>query len=62
MAIERRYLGIEELAQYIGITKGTAYIWIHQRKLPHFKVGKLVKFDIREIDEWMKERKVDEFN
>ena len=62
MAIERRYLGIEELAQYIGITKGTLYVWVCNRKIPYYKLGKLVKFDTKEIDEWMKGKRIEEFN
>ena len=49
MNMEKRYLGIEELSQYLGLTKGTLYVWVCQRRIPYLKVGKLVKFDIIEV-------------
>jgi len=44
--MEKRYLGIEELSQYLGLTKGTLYDWTCQRRIPYLKVGKLLKFNI----------------
>ena len=56
--MEKRFLGIEELAQYLGIAKGTAYIWVCRRAIPYVKIGRLVKFDLQEIESWLKERRV----
>ena len=52
--IEKRYLGIKDCAQYIGVTQGTLYAWVCYRKIPYLKVGRLVKFDIKAIEEWMR--------
>lgn len=30
------------------------------KKFPYLKVGKLVKFDFREIDKWLKDRQIHE--
>lgn len=60
--MEKRYVGIDDLAQYLGLTKGSLYVWVHQRRIPHFKLGKLVKFDIIEIDRWLKDKKVEELS
>ena len=57
--MERRYLGIKELSDYIGVTEGTLYSWVCYRKIPYLKVGRLTKFDKQKIDEWVKERSVD---
>lgn len=56
--MEKRLLGIQELADYLGLTKGTVYVWVCQRKIPFIKVGRLVKFDIRKIDKWLDESSV----
>ncbi len=58
--IKKRYLGMDECSQYIGITKGTLYVWVYQKKIPYLKVGKLVKFDFREIDKWLRDRQIHE--
>ncbi len=60
--VNRRFLGIKELAEYLGLTKGTLYVWVCQRRIPYLKVGKLVKFDLQEIEEWLKEKRVKEIS
>ena len=60
--MEKRYLGIKELSEYIGIKEGTLYVWTCYKKIPYFKVGRLIKFDLREIDEWLKDKKIEEIN
>ena len=56
--MERRFLGIKELAEYMGIKKSTLYSWVHQKAIPHYKIGRLPKFDITEINTWIQGRKV----
>ena len=56
--MERRFLNIDEVAEYLGLKKGTVYSWVCYKKIPHIKMGRLVKFDIRQIDDWMRESAV----
>ena len=51
--MEKRYLNVEELSQYIGVKKSTIYNWVSQRRIPFIKCGRLTKFDIKAIDRWM---------
>lgn len=60
--MEKRFVGITDLAQYLGLTKGTLYVWVCQRRIPYLKIGKLVKFDIIEIDQWLKDKRVKELS
>lgn len=55
--MERRYLGPEELSTYLGMSVRTIYFWIVRRKIPYFKLGKRLRFDILEIEEWLKDKK-----
>ncbi len=57
--MERRYLGISELSDYLGVTKGTLYAWVCYRKIPFLKIGRLVKFDKQRIDQWVQETVVE---
>ena len=59
MALEKRFLGIEQLAEYLGIAKGTVYVWVCHRKIPYVKVGRLVKFDMQKIEVWLNENSVE---
>ena len=60
--IQRRFLGVNECSQYLGVTKGTLYVWVCHRKIPYLKVGRLVKFDLKVIEEWLKESSVAKLN
>lgn len=60
--IEKRFLGISELSEYLGLAKGTLYIWVCQKKIPYLKIGKLVKFDIQEIEVWLKDKRIKELD
>jgi excisionase family DNA binding protein len=51
--MERRLVDINELSEYLGISKHTLYTWVSQRRIPYVKVGRLTKFDLGEIDEWI---------
>ena len=56
--MEKRFIGVKELSEYLGIKVNTVYSWTATRKIPYYKVGRLPKFDLREIDKWALERKV----
>lgn len=49
----RRLLDVKELAEYIGLSVHTVYTMVSQRRIPFTKVGRLTKFDVRAIDEWL---------
>lgn len=48
------WLSAEEIAAHLGITKDTVYDWIAEKKMPAHRVGRLWKFQVSEIDEWVR--------
>lgn len=52
-----KWIGIEEAAQHLGVTKDTIRNWIKKRDIPAHKIGKLWKFKRSELDEWVKSGK-----
>ncbi len=60
--LEKRYLGMDECADYLGLTKGTLYVWVCHKKIPYLKMGKLVKFDLRKIEVWLREKQIHEIS
>ena len=60
--MQKRYLSINELSDYIGIAKGTAYVWVCHRKIPYTKVGRLVKFDLWKIDKWLADNTIERYH
>jgi DNA binding domain, excisionase family len=61
METEQRYFSPQELSQYLGIAIQTVYEWTSQKKVPYIKLGRLVKFDQREIDNWMKTQRIEPY-
>jgi len=45
------FMTVEGVSQYLNIKRSTIYSKIHQ--IPHYKVGKLLRFRKSDIDLWM---------
>jgi excisionase family DNA binding protein len=56
-ALDDRWLSVEEISQYLGVKRDTIYKWLENRQMPAHKVGRLWKFQKREIDLWVKSGK-----
>lgn len=54
---EDKWIGLEEAAEYMDVTKDTVRNWIKKTDIPAHKIGKLWKFKKSEIDEWIKSGK-----
>jgi excisionase family DNA binding protein len=52
--MEDRWLSVEEIAQYIGVSRDTVYNWINGKSMPAHKIGRLWKFKREEVDVWVK--------
>jgi excisionase family DNA binding protein len=51
-------IDIAELERRTAIKQATLRKYVVQRKIPFVKIGRLVRFDLFEIESWIKERKV----
>ena len=52
--MEDRWLSVEEIAAYLGIKRDTVYKRIKEKGIPAHKVGRLWKFKLSEVDEWVR--------
>ena len=52
------FWSIQDLSNYLGIKTSTLYAWVGEKKIPHYKVGQLVRFKKSEIDLWMEQNQV----
>lgn len=55
-----RWMSVEEIASYLGVSKDTIYGWIAKREMPAHKVGRLWKFKSDEVDTWVRAGKASE--
>jgi excisionase family DNA binding protein len=57
MELSDKWYSLEETAKYLGVTKDTIRNWIKKTDIPAHKIGRLWKFKLAEIDEWVKSGK-----
>lgn len=48
-----RWLSVQEIAKYLGVSKDSVYAWINHKNMPAHRIGKLWKFKAGEIDRWI---------
>ena len=56
MECRDQFLNVIEVSTYLGIKPKTLYARI--KEIPHYKVGRLVRFRKDEIDAWMQKHRV----
>lgn len=53
---QKEIMNTEEAASFLGIKKTTLYEWVVQKKIPHMKVGRLLKFRKDHLEKWLEKR------
>lgn len=48
------WLSADDIADHLGVTKDTVCVWISDKGMPAHKVGRLWKFQVSEVDEWVR--------
>ena len=48
-----QYMDIGELSAYLHIKRSTLYAWVGEDRIPHVKLGRLIRFRRDEIDQWI---------
>ena len=56
LPIERRYVSLKDAAIYLGLSPKTLYEWVTYKKLPAYKLGRVWRFDRRELDTFIHSR------
>ncbi len=55
MEASERWVGANDMAAHLGVAKDSVYRWIDERGLPAHRVGRLFRFKLSEIDEWVRQ-------
>lgn len=45
---------MKEVQEYLGVGRDSIMQWINKRNMPAYKVGRLWKFKLSEVDDWIR--------
>jgi excisionase family DNA binding protein len=48
------WVSVDAVAEHLGVAKDSIYRWIENRALPAHRIGRLWKFKLSEVDEWVR--------
>jgi excisionase family DNA binding protein len=51
--VDDRWLSVDEIVAYLGVSRDTVYNWIATRGMPAHRVGRLWKFKKEAVDAWV---------
>ena len=51
--INRQLVSVKEAAAYTGLSPHTLYTMVSQRRVPYVKLGRLTKFDLSQLEQWI---------
>lgn len=49
-----KWSSMDIITDYLGVSRESVLQWINNRNMPAHKVGRLWKFKISEVDEWIR--------
>lgn len=47
------WVSVEDVARHLGVAKDSVYRWIERKGLPAHRMGRLWKFKLSQVDEWV---------
>ena len=53
-ALANRWVSIDKVATYLDVSRDTIYRWIDTQQFPAYKIGRLWKCTLEEVDAWVK--------
>ncbi len=48
----------DEMSELLGVKLSTIYQWTHIGYIPHFKLGRFVRFKERDVMNWLESKRV----
>ena len=52
--VVEKWVTLKEVQKHLGVGRETILQWIAKRNMPAYKVGRLWKFKLSEVDEWIR--------
>ncbi len=49
-----QWVSVEQIAQHLNVKTFTIYKWLERKDMPAHKVGRLWRFKVTEVDQWVR--------
>jgi len=53
----QEFLNTKAVASYLDLKRSTLYSLVEQRLIPHYRIGRQIRFKKSDVDEWLEQRK-----
>lgn len=53
----KEFLTIGELSEYLNLKRSNLYSMVESGELPHYRIGRLIRFRRDDIDQWMEDHR-----
>lgn len=60
MNVEERWVDVDEVAAHLGVARDTVYRWVESKGFPAHRAGRLLRFKLSEVDDWVRTGGADE--
>ena len=54
MASQEAWVGIADVAAHLSVARDSIYRWVEAKDFPAHRVGRLLRFRLSEVDDWVK--------
>lgn len=51
------FLNVKGVSEYLTLKASSIYSLVEEKKIPHYRIGKQIRFKKSDIDEWMEQQK-----
>lgn len=52
------WVNLEDVAKHLSVSQDTIRAWIRKNTIPYCRAGKQYKFKISEVDQWVRDGKI----
>jgi excisionase family DNA binding protein len=50
-----KFWTVSEASLFLSVKPSTIYQWVHLKKIPHYKIGRIIRFKRRDLEAWVEE-------
>ena len=58
----KEFLTTDELSEYLNLKRSTVYSMAESGELPHYKIGRLIRFRKSDVDRWIEDHRRENIN